>query len=107
MLIVTPGSTGSRGRDNRGIQPDRWNFFESFAKLDPEYEELISDSLHLLATFPENTVQISTSTIKSMRLITGFERGWPSHQRRTDETISGTRQITLLSTNTNKKGQSD
>ena len=52
-------------------------FFDRFAKLDPEYEELeivSSSTLYTESRFVESALQISTSTVRFLRLIIKPER---------------------------------
>ena len=55
-----------RGRIHVG-QVDRLEFYNRFAKLDLEYEELVIDPLEM--TFLESALQISASTVKFLKLI--------------------------------------
>lgn len=59
------------------FQHDRLEFFDRFAKLDLEYEELVVVSLdsfafstHEMREFLESALQMSTNTVKILRLIT-------------------------------------
>jgi hypothetical protein len=59
----------------RDIHTNYLDFFNRFAKLDLEYEELVIDSSFILMEpeFLESALQVSTSTIKSLRLTAELE----------------------------------
>ena len=58
--------------------PDCLEFFNRLAKLDSEYEELTADAFSISpdtkTKFVESTLQISTSTIKYLKLAVELER---------------------------------
>ena len=61
-----------------GVEPYPSQFFSQLAVLDLEYEELIIDSpLVMEMGFVERVLQISTSTIKVLRLTGRIQREWP------------------------------
>ena len=63
-------------------QNDRLEFFDQFAKLDLEYEELVIDPFalftHEKTKFLESAFQISASTVKFLRLVNEIECEQPS-----------------------------
>ena len=64
------------------LQDDRLEFFDQFAKLDLEYEELVIASFALFTDektkFLVSALQISTSTVKFLRLVNEIECEQPS-----------------------------
>lgn len=58
------------------VQADWLGFFDRFAKLDLEYEQLVISSsfLAIEAEFMEKALQISPSTVKSLRLTSDLQR---------------------------------
>ena len=80
--ILEEGSVPAFSRPPRGrlivyeVQVDNLGFFNRFASLDLEYEELIIAShFPFMGTkFAESVLQISTSTVKFLKLVRGFRR---------------------------------
>ena len=62
------------------VLPDRLEFFNRFAELDLEYEELTIDSgcIPMGATFVESALQLSRRTVKSLRLACECEYPLPA-----------------------------
>ena len=73
---VPPLSRPLRGKVHlHHIRPHRLDFFRVFAELELEYEELVIDSSSPMRTiFLEIALQISTSTVKYLRLIADYRR---------------------------------
>ena len=56
------------------VEPDCLEFFNRFAKLDLEYEELLLDSSHMSTLLMERVLRISPRTVKFLRLVRGLHR---------------------------------
>jgi len=88
VLEPDEGPVPSLSRPLRGrlhieyVLPDRLEFFNKFAKLELEYEELRVDSLDAGTEFLESALQISTNTIKYLKLATELRCGWFLHRNR-------------------------
>lgn len=87
LRLLTGGGGGDGGpipplsRPSRGelcisqIEANDLGFFNRFARLDPEYEELITHHPHSMETkFLESALQISTRTTKFPRLTAELHR---------------------------------
>ena len=81
VLEPEVGQVPSFSRPLRGkmhvheVRDDHLEFFDQFAKLNMEYEELVIDSFFLFveARLLESVLQISRNTVKFLRLITELE----------------------------------
>jgi len=88
VLEPDEGPVPSLSRPFRGklevrcFQDDRLEFFDRFAELDLEYEELViapsAPFTHEETKSLESTLQISTSTVKFLRLVNEIECEQPS-----------------------------
>ena len=78
--LVPPLPRPLRGKIHIHAQPNGLKFFDRLAELDLEYEELvIVPSYHAVETrFLESVLQISTGTVKFLRLIPQLPRKQPS-----------------------------
>ena len=56
------------------VESDCLEFFDRFAELDLEYEELLLDSSRVDVTFMERVLRVSTSTVKFLRFARGLQR---------------------------------
>jgi len=89
VLDPDEGPVPSTSRPFRGklrvscVHDDPLEFFDRFAKLDMEYEELVIASFAVFTykqrQFLESALQISASTVKFLRLITDIDCKHPSH----------------------------
>ena len=73
---VPPLSRPLRGRICIDCASSRYaEFFDRFAKLDPEYEELVLESpFNASKEFVEGSLRLCANTVKYLRLTTKFER---------------------------------
>jgi hypothetical protein len=77
---VPPLSRPLRGKIHvRHVRTHCLEFFNRLAKLDLEYEELVIDSLRVMggSAFLESTLQLSTNTVKYLRLTAELRREHP------------------------------
>jgi hypothetical protein len=80
VLEPDEGPAPSLSRPLRGklyvYETNCFEFLDRLAKLDLEYEELVFDAPYIFtdARFLESALQISTSTVKILRLTTKFQR---------------------------------
>jgi len=81
VLEPDEGPVPSLPRPPRGrlhieyVLPDRLEFFNKFVKLELEYEELRVDSLDAGTEFLESALQISSNTVKYLKLATELRCG--------------------------------
>ena len=80
VLESDEGPVPSLSRPLRGklcvyeVEPYCSKFLDRFVELDLEYEELLLDCYYLGTLLMERLLRISPSTVKFLRLVSGFHR---------------------------------